>query len=70
MSQHIDLDSINPPEYPDFNRDRERLKQSVSEPDVLWANACQAMARTSEFADASPEEIAAATMRAIINALP
>jgi hypothetical protein len=70
MSQQIDLDSINPPEYPDFDRDRERLRQAVSEPDALWAHAYQAMARTSEFANASREEIAAATMRAIINALP
>ena len=69
MSQPIDLDSINPPEYPDFDTDRERLKRSVPEPDMLWAQAYYAMARTPEMAHASREQIAAATMHAITIAL-
>jgi hypothetical protein len=70
MSPRVDLDSIDPPDYPNFDRDRERLKRSVPEPYILWDMAFKKMATATELENASDEEIAAATMRALIRALP
>lgn len=66
----MNLDDADPPDYPNFNRDRERLKQAVDEPYILWETAYRKMASAVELENASEAEIVAATMRAIIKLLP
>lgn len=62
----LDLDSVDLPDYPDFNKDREWLKRVVPEPHAMWGQACRSLAQTAEFKDASWEQTAAATMRVLI----
>jgi hypothetical protein len=70
MSPPPDLDSADPPDYPNWEKHRERFKQSVKDPQGIWVKAYEKMADVDELKDASEEEIVAATMRTIVKALP
>jgi hypothetical protein len=65
----IDLDGFGEV-YKGFDRDRQRLKAAVDDPNSVWREAFERMRRTEELYQCSTDAVARETMRVLMEWLP